>query len=170
MKILVQEIKTEWTKASRSGRAAQLRSQTPLKLEMPQTIFASADYIIVHKLEFKEENNFECQAVEGHLSDPFSNGSELFGAVELRPGDNGNIQLKFRWSNEVGAPERKSRNIGNISDGEWFQVIYNGRFGGRHDWLYRQMVVNVGLSSQIEPTFFLLKDPKVTCDERALLR
>jgi len=70
----------------------------------------------------------------------------------------------------MGAPERNSiRKDIKVVPGDWVQVLYNGRFGGDMEWLYRHEAFTIAYVEEPDARIFTHSTPKVAFSALALL-
>ena len=159
--IIVQQIHSIWTKASRGGKGAEQRNAVPETAPVPlQSMDGSTFTIAHHKLTYREHMGFAQpfeEAIEG-VSDNLVN----VGCVSITQGTS-TVDATYRYGRKCGgAPEREwARKTLCIAPNEWGQIIYNGRFapGWDGDWWYEKMVVNICMSNQPSNDVFERSDP-----------
>lgn len=169
--LLVQRLRTCWTKASRGGAGAVLRNRVPEIAEVPpQCLRPEGAGYVLHELTFVERDDFAApqESLEIHGErEPFS-----VGCVRITRGLEA-VTLEYRWDRGcAGAPERGwSRNVVTIRAGEWAQIRYNGRFSVGWDcvWKYEKNVLNVGLFPALEGNAFRGSEPAVRFSDMAHL-
>ena len=84
------------------------------------------------------------------------------------------LKVDFRWDWTVGAPERKSKTIFELKEGEWGQFSFNGRSsttvgGSSHEWFYEESIYNIWCGPR-SPKMFLETLPNRSKSEKADLR
>lgn len=173
--ILVQELVCSWGK--------KLRSEGDLRRDVPQAVtFVSLPKAGVGELEvthhavsFLGEDEFrpskeKLTVYSDRAPTLFSSGAIL---LQLHMEKSDCIAVKFKWSEEVGAPERPSRHLINLEKGQWIQVVYNGRSalsGTVHtEWRYRQWTVNIAFLEKFDSKIFF-EEPTARISELADLR
>jgi len=163
--IVVQELRTRWTKLSRGAPAASLRNRTPRALRLPVRHVQSQNSFF-HRVVFAEEAAFEPRVKE---ADFFANAKRELAGVEIRS-DVSPLLVTFVWSHfGCGAPERPHGQRASILSGEWCQILQNGRFGYDREWAYQSTVVNIAVMIDWNPEVFLTSPPTLTMDHRAEL-
>jgi len=163
--IVVQELRTRWTKLSRGAPAASSRNRTPRGLRLPVQHVQAQDSFF-HRVVFAEEAAFEPQVKEAAF---FANAKREIAGVEIRP-DASPLVVSFVWSVfACGAPARPHGKRASLESGEWCQILHNGRFGYDHEWTYQSTVVNIAVLTNWNPDAFLSSPPTFTMDHRAEL-
>ena len=154
MILVVQEIKTSWSKASRGGTAAIGRNAVPEIARLPRADKCkSARSALYHSLLYVESNGF-VNPREKIVLDP-SLPLQIGGVTLERNGDE--ARADFAWTRECGAPDRGwARKTMVIRPQEWGQIVYNGRLslGWDSEWSYEKTVVNFGLFEVFRPYAF----------------
>lgn len=136
--IVVQLIRTRWTKISRGEPGASKRNASPTALLVPATSLKGE--AVVHDVRLDEREDFspsfKCTAVT------FEQAKELVRPIEVR--DEGQtLRVRFIWNFTVGAPERSHGRAIRLHRGEWCQILSNGRYGYDDEWAYGSIVVNI---------------------------
>jgi hypothetical protein len=159
--ILIQEIRGIWSKASRGGAAAALRTSVPEAALFHQLlVYGEAN-------DFTEPLNAEIVELE---SDSISVGcvkisapsEQLVVAYEYDYGCGG-LPPRLR---RPGINLREELIVGRES---WVRVKYNGRFSG-DEWWYEKVVVNVGLFQNPDAGLFGSTKPAGEISQMAALR
>lgn len=161
MILVVQEIKTCWTKASRGGPGAVRRNAVPQVMKVPIRQLQGQEVRMVHhKALFQEQACFhapEEQLIVNSTLHPLS-----VGCVIIRRSEQ-SAWAEFRYLGSCGgAPERGwVRKTLKAGPDEWVRVVYNGRFSGGWDafWWYEKMAVNVGLFTEVSASVFTRAPP-----------
>jgi hypothetical protein len=166
--LIVQHIKTQWTKASRGGAAAARRNAVPVSFRLPPALHRQD---ALHTIEIAEWEDFQYRETWKFLS---YGGHLQVGPVLIHAGLE-TIKVQFVWSwNECGAPERESHKAFELRPGEWGRLICNGRFGSTYsmgqEWLYHKSVFNVLFGDSVEPDVFVITSPNAECSRLATLR
>jgi hypothetical protein len=169
--VLVQRIKTVWTKKSRGGRLASLRNAVPEALAVPFEGRRGAAGFVIHEVVYHEADEFG-----GPLSvslKEFAGDRLEVGCVTVRlSGDD--VVVEYLHSYGGGAPVRRGR--GGLAPprsfalgrGQFGRVIHNGRFSG-DEWWYEKVVVNVGGRGRQSPAAFTRGGPAFVIDDTAAL-
>ena len=136
--IVVQLIRTRWTKLSRGAPGASKRNTAPVVLLVPNTPVTGE--AIVHEVLFAERSDFnpswECTAVT------LEQAKERVRPIELRD-ESQTLRARFIWNFTAGAPERPHGRAIRLQRGEWCQILSNGRYGYDDGWSYQSLVVNI---------------------------
>ncbi|MBD3674153.1 MAG: hypothetical protein HUJ26_11580 [Planctomycetaceae bacterium] len=168
--IIVQKIKTEWTKASRGGSGASARNATPDAMRLP-VIAAPHPGFLFHDIRFLESENFQ--------SVPSTRESDAKPLIRIEPlwvrVTKETVAARFVWSwHHCGAPKRKSHDLFRLSIGEWGRFTCNGRFGAEsstgREWVYHKTVFNIGFILEPDENLFLDKKPVTTDAELVFLK
>lgn len=168
--LIVQEVVTHWSKASRGAPGAVARNGVPDTLVVPVPGgLADPFTVVVHHSDFPEARAFKKVNESVSLAEPTA---ELtLGCVWIVP-DPELTQVTYHYDFSGGLPERWSQPRSKcLSVGEWGQVLYNGRFslGWHCFWSYTKRVVNVGLFEHPVQAAFDQSPAKFRMDNRALL-
>ena len=162
--LVIQHIITSWTKESRGGQAATRRNAVPIvdRLPIPKT----RAKIVVHTLNYKEEDNFLTPSSELSTDGSLPMTLDCISIKQLGP----DILVSVRYNHSMGAPERGwIRKDMKVSPGEWVQILSNGRFGGDMEWLYRHEAWNIAYVAEPDARIFTHSTPKVAFSALALL-
>jgi hypothetical protein len=167
--VIVQRLRTEWTKKSRGGNEAGVRNGVPESLPLPS--FEPGAKIVVHEARFLESESFQCRddVTEVQPGDAFE-----LGAMRITLQQDG-LAVTFAWSwTQAGAPERWPKKAFTLVAGQWGRLQYNGRFGPStfddDTWWYRKDVFNVALCESIDRNLFTRTDPDFSASFLAQLR
>jgi len=139
--IFIQQIQPLWTKKSRGGHEATLRSKTPDWVAFPSLDCESG--IVIQSVCYPEDNGFS--PLEMHFINPARGEIAKLGlGVGFRM-TKSVLSVKFYGSfYYVGAPRRRSHEVFSLREGEAGRVSFNGRNGGRcRGWSYVHSVVNI---------------------------
>lgn len=171
--LIIQEIQTEWTKASRGAPRANLRNAVPESVCLPgQTQELSGSLALHHFLRYGEWNDFSSPD-ESHVIIELAD--ELcFGCVRIYPFEN-HIKVVLAYDmTHGGAPERESypKTVFELHANTWGTIVYNGRFSEGHDsvWMYRQTVCNIGMFDRFSASVFTDSQPISMHQDLAKLR
>jgi len=163
--ILVQTIATSWTKASRGGRLAELRSR--VSKQLPARIVDDSAPVIWHAVEYSERNDFaEPCSVNSTTHMP----NNRFGCsnieIELRQDF---AVLTYRY--QTGAPARRffDKSVNylppehsiEVVNNRWASIEYNGRCSciDTGNWWYEHVVVNVAVGNPVDANVFCTSTP-----------
>lgn len=131
--LLVQRVTTNWTKASRGGPAATVRSRCPISWELPPEV-------AWHSIRMSEADNFQPISESG-LDVPSEVSEELAlvikdGRLGVRP----ELPAYWRPTRHRRPPRRY------LSPGEWLRWSVNYRQGLDAGWLYGLVTWNIAFS------------------------
>ena len=149
--IVNQTITTYWTKKSRGGEAAKLRSKVPKSLPI-QPIESGANIVEQYYL-YHEDNGFN-----GTSGISESAGFPIIDYVQIEG------ELKVKYSGIKGVPngQNPSSTAFTLNINEWGRIIANCRGkSGEDAWTYGSHIVNIyfGYNPPYE-NYFLVTDPK----------
>src|SRR5579871_5977918 len=159
--VVVQQIRTRWTKTSRGGQNAQRRNAVPEIARVPVERINRGNHTGVrHRLWYDERDQF-AHPNEEVCVDPTMNPL-VIGCVTIDHHDE-QVTATFHYDRRCGgAPDRgwASKTL-CLAVNEWGQMAYNGRFNGGWEspWYYEKMVVNVGLFERLTPGVFTQQEP-----------
>ena len=175
-RLVIQLLHSRWTKASRGGNGAVTRAELPLASQLPLDSFAAP--ITLHSVRFWERDNFVPSdgvkrfdtIAELPLRDlTISPTSDGVSVAHIR--DQLNAAIADRLYNDEFGNTVYDIDAFSLSDGEWGQLQYNGRYtcidSGR--WWYEQSVYNIGLFTEIDVNRFINTDPTERFVELATL-
>jgi hypothetical protein len=163
--ILVQTILISWTKASRGGRLAELRSRVPKRL--PVRIADDSAPVVWHAVTYSERNDF-VEPFSANTTIHISNNRFGCRNVEVEIREDSAI-LTYRY--QTGVPARRFFDkSGNyvppehsivVTENRWSSIEYNGRFSciDTGNWWYEHVIVNVAVGTSIEANIFATSDP-----------
>lgn len=155
---LVQVIHLHWTKASRGGQGASVRSAVPLAFEVPNDGLLEVDgQLQVEEWHWGERNAFAEPLQHRQRRVAVADGFKL-GCVTVGGHEQG-LSVRYRWdAAHGGAPDRSFLNPGTgeestnrdlvVPPGQWVRICSNGRFSDADTgkWYYEQVTVNVACS------------------------
>jgi hypothetical protein len=157
--LLVQLIRTTWSKASRGGRAAAARNAVPETFLVPNLPSQSESTTVVHTLEFAEVNQFELPTYTNVTSTP-SIGKMRLHSIAIYPASQ-SIRIAAEWLLLAGAPRRRPiANLVELASQTWVQIRYNLRTGLDEGWAYYKYVFNIGYFSSLPLEAFTTTVPK----------
>ncbi|MBF6469883.1 hypothetical protein IU427_32685 [Nocardia beijingensis] len=164
MQILLQWVRTSWTKKSRSGAAAAARNTAPIAFELP--VIGRA---IIHEVTLNECDAFRPISTLRDL--PASRPEMMIESVSLAE-----KQGKLRILPTIPAlwqipPRRRRPPAVHVEPGQWIRWQLNYRFSsatGDGDWSYHLHTLNVAYGPTQPDTFF--GTPTRYVDERGSLR
>ncbi|WP_030891685.1 hypothetical protein [Streptomyces sp. NRRL S-1868] len=157
MEIVVQWVRTSWTKRSRGGEAAARRNAAPVGFSLPSMAPSFAHVVRMH-----ERDGFA----------PFDAQEDVRGiSLQLRETD-GLLRVQPRLEPLLAMPPRPRRPPAvRLAPGQWVRWQLNYRFSsaaGMQDWSYWLDTFNVA-HGPVEAQVFL-SQPTVHVDERGPLR
>ncbi|MDX6694520.1 MAG: hypothetical protein QOF02_2123 [Blastocatellia bacterium] len=170
--VIVQSIKSVWTKKSRGGKLAGLRNAVAESFTIPLQNLTSNESFIFHAIVYDESNNFVSPVIN---SVGVIEGARLeTGCVRVEQAS-GRVLVSYEYSGaRCGAPERAKwpgASVGQsfeLLPNECGRVVYNGRFSGNH-WWYEKRVMNVGRFAQPLEQSFTRSRPAHLIDDTATL-
>jgi hypothetical protein len=156
MDVIVQRVRTTWSKRSRGFPDATLRNAAPTAFELP-----SGRPPLFHDVALREEHDFEPQVKVLHGLPPRHEfGLRLVGTA-----------LRVQLPNGFGVPVRSHRPVLLLQPGEWVRWQLNNRWSsatGMGDWHYTLTTVSIALGPMPLDTF--LGEAPHVIDEKAALR
>jgi hypothetical protein len=166
--IVVQQVRTTWTKASRGGENAGRRNAVLEVARVPVERIPAGNLVLAHhSLSYGEGNGFAQSTEEVQVNPPTR--PLVIGCVNVDYSEEA-VTVTFHWDYRCGgAPDRGwARKTLHVRVNEWGQIVYNGRFNSGWDgpWYYQKMVVNVGLFERLTPGLFTRQEP--TCHFSAM--
>ncbi|MFF2045554.1 hypothetical protein ACFVVX_34560 [Kitasatospora sp. NPDC058170] len=156
MDVVVQRVRTSWTKASRGGAGATLRNAAPTAFPLPPNMKAG-----LHEVSILESDAFHPHMRELDLSDPGLVLREADGLLRIHPPETSLFSM----------PRRNRRPPAvRLAPGQWLQWQINYRFVGTRggQWSYRLDTFNISYGPASPAVF--LKAPTHRVDERGFLR
>lgn len=162
MEVVIQRVRTSWTKQSRGGPLAAIRNAAPVVFALPRVTPP-----LLHEVWMRESEEFRPQ----HRSvDELPNAPEV-GGVLLRVECDGRLRVHLALA-PFGIPRRPRRPPAvRLNRGEWLRWRINYRFAGgtRGDqWTYQLDTINI--AHGVVGTDLFMGVPVRDVDERTLLR
>jgi len=157
--VVVQEIRTRWTKASRGAPAASRRNDVPSAVPIPR---GNAADLLLHRVEYDERRDFVPEVLP---TPAFSSVADIVSGLECRE-DAKSLIVAYIWNHSCGAPSRPHGRRIRLAKGEWCRLIHNGRFGYDSGWSYQSTVLNVGYVELPKAEMFFGTDHKEISDHR----
>jgi hypothetical protein len=155
MDVIVQRVRTAWSKKSRGFRHATLRNAAPIAIELPY-----GPLPLFHDITMDEDDDFTPRVKVLHEAPSQREfGLRLVGAA-----------LRVQLPNGFGVPVRFHRPAVLLQPGEWVRWHLNNRFTStttRGGWYYTLNTVSIALGP-MPPDAFLGEAPHII-DERAAL-
>lgn len=172
--VLIQEIRTVWSKASRGGAAAARRSSVPeAALFHPPGARPAAGQIFHRVLFYGEANDF-AGPIKSEAAELTADSTSV-GCVRVEVSARG-LTVAYEYDYGCGGlPPRMARpGVGlreemTVGPESWARVRYNGRFSGE-DWWYQKVVVNVGSFERPGADVFIATAPAFEISQMAKLR
>ena len=158
MDVVVQRVRTSWTKASRGAAWAGTRNAAPTVFPLPHGLRSG-----LHEVVTRESDAFRPQMSERDLTDPGLILREVNGLLRVQPPE----------ATIVGMPRRNGRPPAvRLSPGQWLQWQINYRMVGvtrGGQWSYRLDTFNVAYNPAL-PEVFFATPPTRRVVERGILR
>lgn len=174
--IVIQQIDTEWTKASRGGEGACRRNAVPTELTLPLDCFAAP--VAMHVVDSFEWNDFQLDDSVKHWNS-ICDVRIPFLKLETRQN---NLRIRFvrspqNWviANRLydGVDGKPVLDVDAFVLGcdEWGRVRFNARYTSRDtgEWYYQHVVCNIGVFSSVELNRFVTLKPNHQFVELATL-
>lgn len=167
--VLLQNICTIWTKASRGGANAAARNGTPDAFELPALAFSLPENpFLLHEVVYTERNHFQrpMEKLEPREpTDPF-----WYDCLQLSL-KNQVLTVMLEWERSEGVPRRPTfpRIAWSLQPGQWGRVIYNLRHAGEDHWIYKKYAISIGLLHSYSPSIFLEAGPMYSYRDMAQL-
>lgn len=155
MDVVVQRVRTSWTKKSRGGFEAVRRNAAATAFLLPPGLNAA-----LHEVTMRESESFEPRAQVQELSALGTILREVDGLLRVGPPE----------VSKFAMPRRNRRPPAvRLAPGQWLQWQINHRFVGRCDgaWSYRLETFNILYGSAMPDVF--LGVPTRRTDERQSL-
>lgn len=142
--VVIQRIRTSWTKQSRGGPEAAIRNAAPVAFPLP-----SVTPPFVHEVWMREAEDFQPR-FEIRAGLP---GSADDAGVFLRPEDDGRLRVQPAVT-PFGIPRRTRRPPAvRLVQGEWLRWQINYRFAYGGAWTYRLDTLNIANGTVPEVLF-----------------
>lgn len=155
--MVVQWVRTGWTKKSRGGAEATLRNAVPVGFALPHLMPA------VHEVRHHEWDGF---------NPVWSKERDEINRIELTLREDDDVLTVQLQDTMRSAPNRWSRpSPVRLARGEWVRWQINHRWSGRSygEWNYQLTTLNLAYGSPGDAKVFL-RTPTQYVDERARLR
>src|SRR5262245_57589988 len=123
--VVVQQVLTHWTKASRGGAEATRRNAVPEAVTLPLSHIKTVGHTrLLHKVAYRETDDFVRKDEPLQLDPPVT---KLGGGGVTINLDRDTVLASFRYDYwKCGFPEREwTRKTLHIAEGEWGQIVYN---------------------------------------------
>lgn len=162
--LIVQHIKTEWTKLSRGMPGAVRRNAVPRELLLPVGLLAGE--FLLHSVSADEHDRFQLrQQVE------WGERACRYGSYRFSRAESG-LAISFKYDYWYqGKPYRFALNrpLFTLHPGQRASLAINGRFASSCGQFYRQSWVNFAYVEQLDASVFLRREPDFFVDMRANL-
>lgn len=170
--IIIQHIRTQWTKDSRGAPKATARNQVPKSFLIDGHAEKSSE-IYVHYIAAHEENGFQPEEKFYPL--------KTYGFIENKASKNKHyLNITFfgdvdKWTfisekelQGLWGPIRPKQQIFNLKKDEWGCLLLNHRYSGSEgaygEISYSQDVFNIVNFDQFDPAIFMNHKPKYNID------
>lgn len=155
--ILVQTIKTQWTKASRGGDGASRRNTVPDALKVtPIAVNVPHPLPLFHQTTlFTESAEFQPSVTQTEIYALTLNKHLTLGCLRLIPAEE-HLTITYAPTTIcTGAPKRPhTRKEITLTPDTWAQIVYNGRFGWATGWSYHKTVFNIAYTDTFSENKF----------------
>lgn len=168
--VVLQNICTIWTKASRGGASAAARNGTPDALILPDLTFLVPEVtFLLHEVVYTERNSF--QSPREKLEPCERTNPFWYNCLQLEV-HNDTLSVMLEWERSEGVPRRPTfpRIVWSFQQGQWGRITYNLRKAEQDHWVYKKYVISVGLLHSYSPSIFLEGKPTSTYSDMAQLR
>lgn len=156
MTLMIQVVRTIWTKKSRGGQGAAKRNSVPEVVPFAGDLSAPDGSHAFHLIDFDEREDFSPRETFSIKASAAVTG---LGCVSLREKGE-ELEVTYGHRPEVaGAPARARRfhaaTVMTLPKGAWGRVAYNGRFADADTgtWWYEKRVFNIQNHSTGRPIF-----------------
>ncbi|MPY31294.1 hypothetical protein FNH09_08270 [Streptomyces adustus] len=156
MDVVVQRVRTSWTKESRGGPGAARRNAAPTAFSLPPSLSTA-----LHEVAMRESDSFEPRMQVRDLSAPGAILREVDGLLRVDPPEVSMFAM----------PRRNRRPPAvRLAPGQWLQWLINYRFVGSCGgaWSYELETFNIVYGFAAPDVF--LGVPTRRVDERRALR
>lgn len=163
--IIIQHIKTIWTKKSRGMPGAGKRNAVPKKLLFPNKN-NNEDSIFLHEIVAQEWNDFQLEEKTEEIKD-----RDRYWSFTLQQNeDQLQIYFYYNWA-EHGAPDRGAyqRPQFNLKLGQTGSLHINGRFVSYDDQYYVSHFVNIANVDRFNRDLFVINEPNYLIDQMVRL-
>lgn len=156
--IIIQRIRSEWTKDSRGGDGARRRNALPQAFKLPAVCFT--DRFSHHSVRFLERDEFrrsESDSVE--IGDSWMDIA--CSDLEITVVTEGlQVRLMTDGRNAASGDMQLFRAF-TLVLGTWGQLIYNARYVhvNTGNWTYERNILNIGYLKAVQPKRFTSSQP-----------
>jgi hypothetical protein len=168
--IIIQNICTSWTKASRGGINASARNRTPEAWKLPALpIPSSENALFLHEIVYGEQDLFQHpieRLKQREITNPFRHDCFKFSF------QGNTLRITFEWERSYGVPKRLNfpRTEFFLQEHQWMRIIYNLRTSYDYGWGYKKQIYNISFFSLASPNIFTEEVPAHTYIDMAQLR
>lgn len=162
--LVIQELRTTWTKISRGGQGAAKRNSTPLEMPLPMP---PSGAVFVHRVHFSEFDEFAPSPRSAHSQDTVPHDLSGFDGYF----DGNDVLVRTHWTPHLGLPKRPNGRRIRLHLGEYCRLFHNGRLTD-HDtgeWSYQSTVINIALVEEPTLELFMKAAWSETLDAREQL-
>ncbi len=176
MIVIVQNLKTVWTKKSREAPWSSQRNSSADHALLPESLMdITHNGYLIHQIIYQEWDKFipDAQTKTGCFNSPLT-----IDCIEIT---NQGEQLAIHYchnQNFAGIPGRyhshHPKKLFSLSQNDWGQLKYNGRFSNTYsgNWFYQLNVYNIAYVKHGQFDFFLYRwyfNFEITCEVTNLL-
>ncbi len=158
--IIIQHIKTKWTKKSRGMPDSIKRNAIPRVMDIPY-IYCSEDEFLIHEISSYEDDNFLLSDSTTTTKIYKNRKNNKYWTFSFEPKDD-ILSVFFRYTYfEHGSPSRHTSKeaICKLKINEWVSIHINGRFTSFSGQYYEQHFINIANTSSLDTVFFSYKSP-----------
>ncbi|TWU11302.1 hypothetical protein CA54_01070 [Symmachiella macrocystis] len=159
--VIIQRIRSEWTKESRGGEGARRRNAVPQALPLPESCFT--DRFAHQTVRFLEREEFrrperDSIAIGDSWTDMACSDLEITVVTEGLQ-----VRLVTDARNAASGDVQTFRAF-TLVPGTWGQLIYNARYVHVYTgiWTYERSVLNIGYLKAVQPKRFTSSSPNET--------
>jgi hypothetical protein len=172
--IMVQEIRTHWSKKSRGGKLATERNAVPDAVAIPgEKIKKPMRGLIEHSVAYNEWQGFSLCERSSLTQEPA--GRVRLGRLLIEPiGEELHISFE-NYAKYEGMLIRPAQSEGllltrmRLQSRQWGRVLYNERFSYEEGWWFEKRVFNIGLFEKFEGDVFVSTKPAQVISQMAKL-
>jgi hypothetical protein len=158
--LIVQTIRSTWTKVSRGVPGAIARNTVPecLPISLPKMDLKDLQ-VLYHEVAFDEATGFQSPMESIYINPTIypQYGCTTVERIERE------VHITYRYNSGIGGVPYRSvkRHTIRAGVGNWLQMCENGRFSPawEGDWWYQKIVVNAGLFNNVVAGHFLNTSP-----------
>jgi hypothetical protein len=157
---IVQRVQILWTKETRGAPRANERAILPRVFSVAH----SGDDFGFYFHKMIEQDDFKVNLVEQRQAARISVGESCLvlgkSCLALKEGPDDEVTLGLRWSSADGQPKRYPRlEVIRLAQGQWAQLIMNGRHASYSGQFYSEDVYNVAYGESIAADVFTAREP-----------